>query len=439
MKPGVDTRRDETPRARDVTSDAPWTWTTAVWTIISALIPVNYALPSAVRSVWFIAIMATIGGAALLWRVARPVLPAIWIFTGFAAVVAVATATRSATVGENVFVGAQLVLLLGLGPFVLTRAAVADSSFASRAALGFLVGQTLSAAVAVSQLLGSTIQVPGFVYGAVYGRASGLTEHPNTLGVMSCIAILLSMRMCMDHRRLRLLALSAMATNAIGLISSGSLTAVLALACGVAVLVVSRRDALGKVAVFGLAAAGAVALIVSKTGIVEYFPSLTARYLQVTGSAKTSSWEARKQTYDFAWDSITRDPLFGNGLSTRTSGTFNGVITVHNLVLRAWYQGGLLLAIGFGLLVLGMVVVVVTSMARKRNGVEAGVIVAILVYASVSPVLEQRHFWIPLLIAWAAISADRLRDSRIGHTRYGMPAGVDHRRITGARHLSSLT
>lgn len=389
-----------------------WSSTTVLWCGVAAAVPLNYALPGIARALWFITIMSLICVPILFVRVARPLYPVIWIFGGFASLLAVVTATKSAEVTENLFVGAQLFILLGLASFVLTYEALRDPRFVNRVAVAFVVGQTLSASVAVVQLLGLSIRVPGFIYGAEYGRASGLTEHPNTLGIMACIAVLVTLKISVSTRRLRGLVLLALATNVLGIVASGSFTAMLALGVGLVVLVVCMRDSLGRMALWGIACTVFLGLVVTATGAIDYFPSLSARYAQVTGSSETSSWAARQLTYDYAWRSIAESPLIGNGLGAQSSGTYNGVITVHNMILRSWFQGGPFLGVAFALIVVGMGVAITKAMLRRRHGTEAALIAAVLMYAAVSPLFEQRHFWLPLLMAWASMSAHACRRHR---------------------------
>ncbi|WP_237570011.1 O-antigen ligase family protein [Mycolicibacterium lacusdiani] len=382
-----------------------WPFTTVLWCGVAAAVPLNYALPGIARALWFITIMSLICVPILFLRVARPLYPVIWLFGGFASLLAIVTATKSAEVTENLFVGAQLFILLGLGSFVLTYEAVRDPRFVNRVAVAFVIGQTLSASIAVVQLSGLSIRVPGFIYGAVYGRASGLTEHPNTLGIMACIAVLVTLKISVSTRKLRGLVLLALGTNVLGIVASGSFTAMLALGVGLAVLVVCMRDSLGRMALWGVVSTAFLGLVVTATGAIDYFPSLSARYAQVTGSSETSSWAARQLTYDYAWRSIAESPLMGNGLGAQTSGTYNGVITVHNVILRSWFQGGPFLGVAFALIVVAMGVGITKAMLRRRHGTEAAVIAAVLTYAAVSPLFEQRHFWLPLLVAWASMSA----------------------------------
>ena len=354
--------------------------------------------------------MGLICASVLLMRMARPLYAAIWALAGCASLVAILTATNAAKVVDNLFVGAQLLALLGFGVFVLTFNTLNDPRFAQRVSIAFLIGQTLSSAVAVSQLLGHPIHVPGTVFGAAWGRAAGLTEAPNTLGLMACIGILLAASILVVTIKSRIVVLVTLATNLLGILASGSLSALLALACGMLVFIVCNRDSFGRMALWAGAFvfAATVGLASGVAGVLSYLPSVTNRYMEVTGQAAGgSSLEVRKLTYDFAWNKFAEDPIFGQGLSTKASGTYDGVMGVHNALLRAWYQGGILLAAAFALIMLAMLLAIAHAMIRKEIGGETSILIATLVYAAVSPVLEQRQIWIPVLIAWASISARR--------------------------------
>ncbi|MCV7056543.1 O-antigen ligase family protein [Mycolicibacterium gilvum] len=327
------------------------------------------------------------------------------MFAGYATLISALTATDQVTVSDNVFVAVQILALIGLAPFALTRNASDDEYFAKRVSVAFLAGQTLSALVAVLQLLGQTIEVPGTIYGAVYGRAAGLAEHPTTLGLMSCIAVLVSLRILFTSRRFRILVLVALAANLLSLVASGSLTsAVMGLAIGLLVLVFCEREHLGRMLGWGVTFVVLLAVVFAATGVGQHLPSLAERYDQVTSPTEAGSWNARTLTFDFAWNRIMEDPVFGEGLSAKARGSYNGVTTVHNSVLRAWYQGGVILGIAYGALFFVVLVVVIRSMARRKYGGEASVMAAIFAYAMVSPLLEQRHLWLPVLICWASIS-----------------------------------
>ncbi|WP_081660118.1 O-antigen ligase family protein [Mycolicibacterium iranicum] len=408
MTPRKNSRQGQLTSAVGHQPAGKWMLATILWSAILFFVPINYALPGVMRALWFVLIFGLIVISALCLRVAPPQYPVLWLFAGYASLTATVTATRTATVSENWFVGGQLVVLLGLGTFVLSYNVKIDRQFSGRVSFAFLMGQTLSSAVAISQLLGLAVNVPGSIYGVVGGRASGMTEHPNTLGLMSCVGSLLALYTLLVSQKWRFAALVALLTNLVALVASGSLTAVLSLIIGLAILVLSMRDYLGRMAIWSIAFMAVSSLAIGLSGILAYLPSLTDRYAQVTGrDSDQSSWEIRLRTYRFAWEAIVKDPIFGNGLDIQSSGTFNGMIAAHNSILRSWYQGGVALALAFTLIALAFLWIVIRSLLKKQQSIQASLLAALLVYAMVSPVLEQRQFWIPAIIVWASLSAVR--------------------------------
>jgi O-antigen ligase len=388
-------------------SKIPWPPTTVLGSVVAVILPLNHMLPSVPRALWFACIVALIGMPILFMRTGlRPLYPAVWVFAGFASLVALLTATNAATVDENLFVGAQLVLLVGVGPFAMTANVLADPKFAQRVGIAYLIGQSLSAVAAIAQLLGRSV----LGVEPLQGRAYGLSEHPNTLGYMSCLAILIALHFLLVSRRFRLLAVAALAANIMALIAAGSVSAMMALAVGLAVLIISMRDHLGKMTLGAGAVAVALWLLGRFSGVFAYLPSITGRYGQVTGQTESlSSWKMRTLTYDFAWHKIMQDPVFGIGLNPGYSGTYNGITVTHNVFLRAWYQGGILLAIAVALIVIAVLIVALRAMVEKKQGAEASVLVAIFAVALTSALFEQRHFWLPVLVACASISAAAIK------------------------------
>jgi O-antigen ligase len=417
-KQRVDTREGLTWSSQ---TKVPWASTTALGSVIAFVLPFNSQLPSVPRGSWFVCIVALIGIPMLLMQTGRrPLYPAVWAFAGYASLVAILTATKSATIVENLFIGAQLVLLVGFGPFAMTANALIDPKFVQRVSVAFLGGQSLSAIVAISQLLGR----PVLGSEPLQGRAYGLAEHPNTLGLLSCLAILIALQMLLATRRFRLLAFGALVANIIALIASGSVSSMMALSIGLAVLIISRRDLLGKMALGIIACAVALWLVGKFSGVFNYLPSLTGRYGQVTGQTESvSSWGLRTLTYEFAWTRISEEPIFGVGLSPKYSGTYNGITVTHNVFLRAWYQGGFLFAVAIALIVIAVLIVTFRAMIRKEHSGEASVLIAIFAFALTSALFEQRHFWLPVIVAWASISAAAIRQKG-SHWHRPSPRGI---------------
>jgi O-antigen ligase len=390
-----------------------WPVPTAAWSVIMAFTPINYALPPIARGAWFAAIGALILIPMLTRNVARPLYPAIWIFVGYASIISIFLATKNSTISANLFVGAQLVLLLGLGPFVLTKFALSDPKLAERCFIPFVATQTLSSFVGLLQSAGYMTVKHADLDKEWYGRYPGLTEHQTSLGFMAALAVLLSLQL-LTRRRMVALLVGAVCVNIVGIVVSGSLSGVMALLSGLAVAAFSSRNRRHFVKVFliGSACVLAVWLAVSSTSASSYLPSLTNRYEQVMGQTRTpASVQGRIDSWRRVLDSDTRDPIFGEGLVDTAGNVWaqNNTLKVHNTVLRAWFQGGLFLGIAFALIVVAILAATARAIARRECGTEAGILAAVLAFALVSPLLEQRQFWLPVLVAWGSISAAAIR------------------------------
>lgn len=402
-KQRVDAKAASTP---PLMPKARWAPTTVLGMVIAIALPFNQHLPSAPRALWFACVAALICIPILFAHVGRrPLYPAVWIFGGYAALVAILTATKQATIEENLFVGSQLVLLIGFGPFALTAINLTDPKFVQRVSAAFLVGQFLSDIAAIGQLLG--ISTVGS--GPIWGRAYGLAEHPDTLGFMTCLGSLIALQFLLATRKFRLLVLIALAANIMALIASGTLSGMLALSLGIVVVIISRRDHLGKIALAAAACGSALWLIGKSSTIFNYLPSVQQRFLEVTGQTSSdSSLQARTQTYRYAWSNIIDEPVPGIGLAIKYSQTVEGDAT-HNVFLRAWYQGGIILAAAVAIILIAVLIVGVRAMIKKEYGAEASVLVAVFAYALTSTFFEQRQFWLPVLVAWGSISAITIR------------------------------
>jgi len=404
-----------TSLAASANTAAKWSWpvSTAAWSVIGACTPVNYALPPIARTAWFVALGAMILIPMLTLNVARPLYPVIWIFAGYASIVSVFIATNESTVPGNAFVGAQLVLILGFGPFILTKLASNDPKFAERFFAGFIAGQTFSSFVGFLQAAGY-VRVTRVDVADFYGRYPGLADHQNSLGFLAAVAAMLCFQQ-LNRARTAWLYLGAACVNIVGVIVSGSFTGVMALGLGLsAALLCSRRRRKFFVVFFtSIASVLAIWFGVVTTGASSYLPSFASRYLQVTGQTSgPSSLEQRQTSWDRVFNADFVDLIYGRGLSV-SAGASDETTTrfVHNTVLRAWLQGGIYLGIAFALIVAGILALIIRAIRRKEYGTEAGVLMAFLAYGAVSPVIEQRQYWLPVLVAWSSISAAALRSS----------------------------
>ncbi|UOG21052.1 O-antigen ligase family protein [Gordonia amicalis] len=355
---------------------------------------------------WFGCVVALILLQLIFGRLAYPRFSAVWIFSGYASVSAILTATNEASVSQNLFVGFQLLLMLGLCPFVMTYNARHRPSFVTKIAIAFIIGQTASSVVALFQLGGASVAG----YQAVYGRAPGLAAHPNALGVLASLAIVICLvGVVRTASWQRIGFLVGLFANLAGLLATGSISALVSCSVGLAVVTLCMRDQLWAVlkwAATGLLATWIVAVVLN---LSDRFQSPIDRYLQVSGQTDSqSSWEIRLRTYEFVWSAIGDHPFFGNGLAPQFGGTFNGTTVTHNLVLRAWFQGGFLLAAASVAILVAFMIVIVQSIMRKSDAASAGILITAGAFALTSAFFEQADYWLPVIVAWAAL---RSRDT----------------------------
>ena len=396
--------RQSTLRPAPNPSTRQWDLATILWSGLIFLLPMYRVLPPAGKFLWFASVFGLLVGSAVLWQLARPRYPVIWVFAGFASVFAMLTATNEATVKSNLAIGSQLAILLGLGVFVMTANANRSARFVELVSLAFVAGQTLSSLAGIAQVTGRSV----FGSESIEGRASGLAQHPNTLGMMATIALLLCMSMLLQGTRHRIFVLAITVVNIGGLMATGSLSSLLAAALGVSVLLIAMRDRIKHLFASVAAIGVALLLVTTFTDITDGIRSPIDRYLQVTGqTSDASTWEIRQRTYDFAWENIKEQPFFGNGLAAEFGGTFNGITVTHNVFLRSWYQGGILLALAIALILAAVAIVAIRSMVRKESGTPAAVLVAMMGFALTSAFFEQPDYWIPALVAFAAIGQSR--------------------------------
>ncbi|MGO4202786.1 O-antigen ligase family protein [Rhodococcus sp. TAF43] len=381
-----------------------------MWIAIVAITPVHRLLMVYGSPQLPYLILAVIVACTLLGRMRLPPAAGVWIFALVSIPLASVIAGTSSSVLQSAYVGVKLGLLVGLTPFIIRYYAIERKTFIRYSVVAFLTVQSLSAAVGIVQLTGGS--VAGLH--ANSGRANGLAIHPNVLGIMAGIAILIGF--VVIHKttgRSRFLAWAVIVLNIAALVGSGSLSSMLSLAAGGVVLLVAMR-ATAKT-VFRVVAG---AVICSSLAIaLGYDPSSVVEPVQgrvdtVLGlSDGVASLSIRQATYDFAIESIRSDPLIGVGMDSMHQGTFNGLTVVHNYLLRSWYQGGLLLFLTFAIISIALLVLIGKSLASGRDGLQSAVIAAVIAFGLTSAFYDQQQYWLPLLFAVAVTNLPATRNA----------------------------
>jgi O-antigen ligase len=383
----------------------------AVWIFAALFVPVYRTLPPGAGRIWTYSVLGLGVITLVAGRGGHPKWPAIWVIAGYGAVAAGISSSGSSGLGATLPEGIQMFVVLGLLPFALRGSVEQDPKLLLRGSAAFLGTQTLSAIAGVAQLVG----IPVLGYAAQYGRSPGLAGHPNILGVMSAIAVLVCTHALANKVPIRRSwIVIVLAVNALGLVSTGSLSSMFA--CFFGILFVMSVNRIKIRYLFWSVIAGVLAIwaLLQIPVVNEFFRNPLDRFFQVTGQTDDiSTLGIRLLTYEAAWTRIQIDPFLGKGLDPESAGSF-GATLVHNIWLHAWYNGGLLLAIGIGAILIGALIFVVQAARARQHGLAAGVVVTVLTYAMTSAMFGQAYYWLPVLAAWASIPTTRVTSRASG-------------------------
>lgn len=369
--------------------------------VLVAPVPIIRILPGAVSVSWNLLVLAILCISAVLGLLLPVRASGVWIFAGAAAIVAAVTTTQSTPLASNLVVGIHFAALFAIGPFFARWLWVNNPRAIRAGALAFLLVQTASAAAAVVQTAG----IPVLGYVSYLGRAPGLAGHPNLLGVMAGVAIVLLLNALRRSSVARMVLLVPIGVNVAGLVVTGSISAMIATSLGLIVFLIASRVSPRYivVALILLAVLGTF-FAASNSGDSEFRDPLR-RVSQVTGqTGEVSTLFARVGTVQAAWSQISKDPFVGVGLTDATAGTGQDNTFVHNLPMRAWFQGGLTLFIGISLIVVVSLAIAVLCAVRGRYASQASVIVVLLGFSLTSAFFDDSYYWMPVVAAYAAIA-----------------------------------
>lgn len=388
--------------------------TRLVWILLAGVTPVARILPPVPGLMFTVAVAASIAVALIMGRVTQPRSRGVWVVAAVLILAStVITVPRSGDLKSHLLTGMLLTLLVGAGPFVACWMTLHLRELLRHCAIAFVAVQSISSLTALAQSRGISV----FGMGAIYGRSSGLSGHPNILGLFSSIALICAVDSLSGERggRRRVLIAAAGLINAGGLVTSGSLSSMVALFFGLVIVLVTRRVSI-RVPVFGTAVLSVV-IVVSEglTGNQSFnYRTPTERFLQVTGqTTQIGTLQIRVRTIEYAWNYIKQHPVFGAGLDDRSGATFDGITLAHNILIRSWFQGGALMAIAMLLVLMAAALGVATSMKRGEAAAGAGVLVTVIAFALTAAFFQQPFYWLPLLACWAALTHPRPQTSPV--------------------------
>ena len=333
----------------------------------------------------------------------------VLLFAGMLFLGAIATIPNAAYPSHSAFAAIlmlyTLVLWLSLPSFLFVEWKHLRWAFM---ALGISVSVTTMYAIG-QKLIG----LPFLGGDQFWGRATGLTRHPNELGTFCAMVFPYMMVLLLTSTRLRGKVIWTVATllAVIGVSLSGSMTGALALVAGISgyYFMTSRRGRIramililfGTIAIAGFSAVHSskhTQLVVQR---IEYFlSSQNGRF----------TLDQRLVADRNAWEDIQKSPIDGHGYHSQVQ-TIGGTIEVHNTILRAWYDGGIFTLFAVLTLLLGAAIslakawkriVYVGDISHKPYvAATIGSFISFLVMVQASPVLYQRSAWFPVSLAFA--------------------------------------
>lgn len=228
-----------------------------------------------------------------------------------------------------------IIALLGIP--IVTIACTALDSRAPKWIMGwFVAGVTFSSLIALTDLISLTHISRSLGYHFNEERQTGLSNHPNTLGLVCAIAAPIAVYFIGASRR-RWPAGVALVLLGGGVLASGSRGAQLAFP--VAVLVaVSVSPLRGKVAGW-LAAAFVGAVAGGLIALTEFAPGVLQKLLRFGVSRNSlSSNTERARIASQAWRDFINYPFFGVGIKH--------INEAHNIYLQVLSAGGVVLTVG---------------------------------------------------------------------------------------------
>ena len=304
--------------------------------------------------------------------------------------------------------------------FWLATLVLTSMDHVARAMRLWVLTAAICGSAAIVQVVAGDV-VPGS--NLLYGRATGLTTHPNDLGGLTSIAFVPALVLASLYglsRRRRTLSYVLLLIVAAGLVVSGSVGALLATVVATFVWLALQRFSANSVLV-----AFAVGLCVIATiGIqtvrgaptpLQRLHSVTAMTTNTSGSG---SLEDRVSTYHVAFREIREHPFVGVGLDlvsvTRPSGVVSYANDVHNLVIGTWYKTGLVGLLGMLIAIFAVLSVgwsnICHSTSENEEMIAVGLVsavVAFVVFSMSEPVLYSRYGWISAALVFALRAAQQ--------------------------------
>ncbi|HEY7031519.1 MAG TPA: O-antigen ligase family protein [Thermomicrobiales bacterium] len=260
-----------------------------------------------------------------------------------------------------------------------------------------------------------------------WGRMTGLAYHYNDLGSSAAVAVVpaLIVPSLLATRLQKLVgAIVFLPLIAAGLILSGSVGAMTATSVGILLWLVMGR--LGpKSILIGLVAGLSILLLLT----LQQDAGAPSPLQRLHGTTNTNSQNCsvceRIVTYHAAWDAIGRSPFIGAGMTTVTATGSE----VHNMLLGAWFEAGLLGLIGMVVILVSVGLTGIGAVRGARSREEWVICLALLtsfvcfvVVGMATPILFQRFGWMSTGLLLAMRRQQVVQTA--GATAQAVPTGV---------------
>jgi hypothetical protein len=317
---------------------------------------------------------------------------------------------RADSISGSLAVLLRLIFLVIALPWQM-KLVLTDKRQLRRAAYSWVAGAALCGFGTILQYtLGATV-IPGSdVTNA--GRYAGFAQHVSDTGGITAAAaafLIAGLSVRSASRRTLLASGLLMASAIVGLLLSGSVSGLFALTIATTFMVLRGRVSVRRVLTVGTFAIVSYRVASIVQGETANALSPKQRILQVTGlqarDQGSNTTASRLETIRAGADGFVTNPLFGRGLDIDSTAVI-GDLGVHNIVVAAAYNGGLLLALGL-VLVLGRAVFLAFQRAPAEWPILTQLnvtVIAAVVVALTTPSLFNRYLWVPLVLQQTAVS-----------------------------------
>lgn len=270
----------------------------------------------------------------------------------------------------------------------------------------WVLSAAMTGAAAVAQLFWGDV-VPGT--SIVWGRMTGFTQHVNDLGGLTSVALIPALMIATWVARtvqISIVAYASLLFVGSGLVLSGSVGGFFAAAVAMALWFVLSRLRPRLLLMLLLAGMGIFLIVETQRSVGASLPLERITRVIEPNDSKATLW-VRVETAEAAWHEIKRNPLVGVGLSPEGTETATGS-RVHNALLAAWFEAGLLGALGMLTVFLSVLMVGHKTVVQARSRDEWLIalclfasVVAFIVFAMGAPVLFQRYGWVSVALLMA--------------------------------------